>query len=101
MLFTIITSCYNSSATLRRTYNSLVDQTYKNFEWIVIDDGSPDNGLTKELIETLSNEAPFPIIKYCFEENHYGAKSYVKACQLSTGEYACILDHDDASLDLR
>ena len=43
MTITIITPAYNRSATLPKLYDSLKKQTSKDFEWIVIDDGSMDN----------------------------------------------------------
>lgn len=42
-LLTIYTPCYNKSKTIRRTFNSLLNQTNHNFEWIIINDGSEDN----------------------------------------------------------
>lgn len=38
----IITPTYNRAKTLHRVFESLEKQTYKNFEWIIIDDGSTD-----------------------------------------------------------
>ena len=46
---TVFTATYNREKTLERLYNSLKKQTFKNFEWIVIDDGSTDS--TRELID--------------------------------------------------
>ena len=70
MRFTIITSCYNSTKTLRRTYESLLYQEDKDFEWILIDDKSSDEGATRKLILELVKECPFPI-KYFFLENNF------------------------------
>jgi glycosyltransferase involved in cell wall biosynthesis len=95
MLFTIITGCFNSSQTLRRTYESLVTQTNKDFEWIVVDDCSTDGGLTANMISALAHEAPFPVKTHFFTENHMGSKTVALACELAEGRYACILDHDD------
>ena len=46
---TIITPTYNRAHTLSRVYESLKNQTFKDFKWIIIDDGSTDNteGLVK------------------------------------------------------
>lgn len=46
---TIFTPAYNRAHTIGRTYESLLRQTSKDFEWLVIDDGSTDN--TQELVE--------------------------------------------------
>ena len=41
-LLTIVTITYNREKTLERLYNSLLNQTSKNFAWLVVDDGSID-----------------------------------------------------------
>jgi glycosyltransferase involved in cell wall biosynthesis len=95
MLISVITNCYNSTATLERTYESLVKQTVQNLEWVLVDDCSLDNGKTKELILRLAKIAPFNVQYRFLEENHYGAKSTYTACTIAKGDYSCILDHDD------
>lgn len=95
MLFSIITPCYKSTATLERTFESLLNLNNSNFEWILIDDCSPDDGKTRALIMQLAEKAPFTV-KYKFlEENHFGSRSTYEASLIASGEYACILDHDD------
>ncbi|MDE7254859.1 MAG: glycosyltransferase [Helicobacter sp.] len=42
-IFSIITPTFNRAHTLHRVYASLVTQTFTDFEWIIIDDGSTDN----------------------------------------------------------
>jgi len=91
--FSIITPCYNSTKTLRRTYESLCQQTYQDFEWVMIDDGSSDE--TRELILELQKEAPFEVQYKFLDQNYFGSKSVYTACTLVKGEFACILDHDD------
>ncbi|MFZ1527340.1 MAG: glycosyltransferase family 2 protein [Ferruginibacter sp.] len=95
MLFSVFTPCYNSSKTLEACFECLKWQTYKNFEWILVDDCSPDGGKTRELIKKISREAPFTVKYYFFEENHFGARSMHKACEIAAGEYLFLLDHDD------
>lgn len=41
--FTVFTPTYNREHTLHRVFDSLMKQTYKNFEWLIIDDCSIDN----------------------------------------------------------
>ena len=43
MTITVFTPAYNRAHTIMNLYNSLLRQTYKDFEWLVIDDGSKDN----------------------------------------------------------
>jgi glycosyltransferase involved in cell wall biosynthesis len=94
-LFSIITPCYNSSRTLWSTYTSLLKQSFVNFEWILVDDASNDNGLTKTLIEKIITEAPFRIKTYFLEINHFGSKSVFTGCSIAEGKYVAVLDHDD------
>lgn len=54
---TVFTPAYNRAHTLRRAFNSLKAQTCKDFEWLIIDDGSTDR--TSELVERLQKEADF------------------------------------------
>ena len=89
---TVMTATYNRKNTISRVYNSLKSQTYKNFEWIVIDDGSTDN--TNELIEKWKNEADFPIYYY-YQENQGKHKVMAKALKLANGEYFTSIDSDD------
>ena len=51
MLITVFTPTYNRAGLLPRLYKSLQEQTNKNFEWVIVDDGSTDN--TKEVIENI------------------------------------------------
>lgn len=68
MELTVVTITYNRAHTLDRVFNSLMKQTYKNFLWMVIDDGSTDN--TENLIKEYSKKAWFTI-EY-IKKNHAG-----------------------------
>jgi len=57
--FTVFTPTYNRAHTLPRVYESLKHQTFRDFEWLIVDDGSTDN--TKELVEVWQKENLFPI----------------------------------------
>lgn len=65
IFYSIITPTYNRAKTLPRLYESIKNQTFKNFEWIVGDDGSTDD--TENLIKGFKKDAPFKIryIKLC------------------------------------
>lgn len=66
-LLTIYTPTYNRIALLKRVYKSLLNQSSKNFIWMIIDDGSDDN--TKEIVEEwLKNEKGFKI-EYFYKDN--------------------------------
>ena len=94
-LFTVFTATYNRAHTLHRVYESLKNQTFRDFEWIVGDDGSTDD--TKDLIEKWKQESPFPL-RYFIQE-HFG-KQFVfnRGVQEAKGEYFVSLDSDNALL---
>ncbi len=96
-LFSIITPCYKSTTTLRRTFDSLKDQCKDNigFEWIVVDDFSNDNDQTVSLIKELCREAPFPTKTIFLEKNYNSTQASPRGSQIAEGEYILILDHDD------
>ena len=66
MTLTIITPTYNRCKNLEKLWKSLLRQTNKDFEWLVVDDGSTDN--TGELIAQLQNKSDF-LIQYIYKEN--------------------------------
>src|SRR5699024_7663610 len=72
--------------------NSLNEQTNKNFEWIIIDDGSIDD--TKEKVENWIKEASFPI-KYFYQENSGKHMALNKAVLEAAGKVFTCLDSDD------
>lgn len=92
--FTVFTCTYNRASTLPRTYSSLVDQTFRNFEWIVYDNGSTDN--TRELLETWKQEADFPVTILSRPDNSAYQKTYNAAIEIARGELFIDLDSDDA-----
>lgn len=65
-MITILTPTYNREQTLRSLYESLVDQTQRDFEWLIIDDGSNDS--TENLIAEFIKVSPFSI-RYVKKEN--------------------------------
>jgi len=91
-LVSIITSAYNREEFIGETIKSVLSQTYRNWEWIIVDDGSTDD--TKKIIMSFSE----PRIKY-YWQNHTGIDGlcdiHNKAFKLSKGEYIAILDSDD------
>ncbi len=94
--FLIVT--YNSDKYISRCLNSLVNQTYKDFDVIIVDDGSTDN--TKEIIEN-DFISKYDNIKYFYKENTGVADSRNYAISLVSSEYFTFVDSDDyVSCDL-
>jgi glycosyltransferase involved in cell wall biosynthesis len=83
--------CYNSEKYLRETLDSIAVQTCKDWELVVIDDGSTDStgNVIKEYIDR-----GLPII-YFYQQNHGLGYSRNEALKRSSGEYIAFIDHDD------
>lgn len=90
---TIFTPAFNRANTLERAYASLKNQTLKNFEWLIIDDGSTDD--TENVIKNLIDKKEVTI-RYFKQQNSGKQAAWNKAIELSEGKYFCCLDSDDA-----
>lgn len=93
MRFTVFTPSYNRGFIIETLYQSLQRQTFKDFEWIVIDDGSSDN--TEELFSKFQNEGNFFPIIYKKVENGGKHRAINKGLQIAQGELFFIVDSDD------
>ena len=89
---TVFTPAYNRAHTINRTYESLLRQTCKDFEWLVIDDGSTDN--TKQLIEGWIRENRIPI-RYIYQDNQGMHGAHNTAYKNITTELNTCIDSDD------
>ena len=92
MKITVFTPIYNRAYNLKNLYNSLLSQTYKDFEWIIVDDGSVDNA--KEQVKEFQNENKISII-YTWQINKGKHFAINKGVSLAKGELFFILDSDD------
>ena len=90
--FTIFTPTYNRKEFLTKLYGSLKKQTYKDFEWIVVDDGSSDG--TKEIVQNFIDEKKLDI-KYYYKENGGKQRAYNYGAEKACGELFICLDSDD------
>ncbi|MCQ9617126.1 glycosyltransferase [Paenalcaligenes niemegkensis] len=90
--FTVLTPSYNRAHTLERAYQSLCKQSFQDFEWIIIDDGSVDS--TKERVNGWQQEASFPIV-YQWQENQHKKTAFNHGVRLAQGELVVALDSDD------
>jgi len=91
--FTVFTPTYNRAHTLHRVYDSLSAQSLRDFEWIVVDDGSTDG--TAELVANWAKSSDFPI-RY-FTQQHAGKHiAHNLAVHEARGRFFLPLDSDDA-----
>lgn len=93
-LVSVIIPTYNRSAFLKEAIESVIAQTYRPIECIVVDDGSTDN--TKEIVEEIGNRADknFKLL-YIFQENSGSQVARNTGTGASTGEFIQYLDSDD------
>jgi len=96
-LITVFTPAYNRGNTIYRVFESLCKQTFKNFEWIIIDDGSTDD--TKAVVEKIVGEEPFFPVIYKYQENQGKHIAVNRAVEIAKGEFFIILDSDDTCTD--
>lgn len=89
---TVFTPTYNRARTLGRTYRSLCRQTCKDFEWLVIDDGSTDG--TRELVQSFIDEKAIPV-RYIYKENGGLYTGYNTAYAVIDTELNVCIDSDD------
>ena len=89
---TIFTPAYNRAYTLHKCYESLKKQTNKDFEWLIIDDGSTDN--TRELVQSWIEENIIPI-KYHYQKNQGMHGAHNTAYELIDTELNVCIDSDD------
>ena len=87
----VIVPIHNTSKYLTKCINSITNQTYKNLEIILIDDGSTDNSL--EICKIL--EKTDDRITVIHQENIGLSETRNKGMDLATGEYICFIDSDD------
>lgn len=91
-LVSIITPNYNCAQFIEQTIQSVVNQTYKNWEWIIVDDCSTDNSV--EIIQDhCKQDSRIKLIKS--ESNSGPSKCRNKGIQLATGRYLTFIDSDD------
>lgn len=91
-IFTVIVPTYNREHYLKRSIDSILAQTFKDFELIVVDDGSEDN--TREIINSYDDNR----IVYIYKENGGINSARNKALLSARGKYIAFCDSDDSWL---
>lgn len=92
MLATIFTPTYNRAYRLSALYESLCKQSFRDFEWLIVDDGSSDN--TKELVKGWIVENKINI-RYIFQSNGGKHRAINRGVNLAKGILFFIVDSDD------
>jgi glycosyltransferase involved in cell wall biosynthesis len=92
-IFSIITPTFNRGHLLTRVWESLKNQTFQDFEWIIIDDGSTDN--TKEIVNSFNDPR---LVFERFLQNKGVNTARNKGLDLAQGEYIVFVDSDDLLL---
>ena len=90
VLFSIILPTFNRSGFVKKAIQSVINQDYKNWELIIIDNYSKDN--TEELVKQFSDER---IIFKKLKNDGVIARSRNFGIKLAKGEYIAFLDSDD------
>ena len=87
-LVSVIIPTYNRAKTVRNAIDSVLQQTYKNIEIIVIDDGSSDN--TAQVLESYRNK-----VQIIQQENAGPSVARNRGIEIANGDIFCFLDSDD------
>lgn len=93
MKLSIITINYNNKAGLQKTIDSVICQTWKDYEWIIIDGGSTDG--SKELIEQYQQHFSY----WCSEPDNGVYNAMNKGIDKAQGEYLLFLNSGDVLYD--
>lgn len=94
MKISVLTPSYNDEISITKTLNSLKNQTYTDWESIIIDDGSTDE--TKRIIEDYKKKNNLEDkIKYIYQENQDQLNALLNGLQYVKGDYIFILHSDD------
>lgn len=91
-LVSVLVPSYGHEKFIAEALASIVEQTYRNIEIIIIDDGSPDGSVA--VIERAIRDAPFPV-RFIKRANRGAHATINEALHLALGEYINVLNSDD------
>ncbi len=89
-LVSVVVPCYNHEKYVKETIESIINQTYKNIELIVIDDGSKDNSV--QVIQEMADKHGFTFVH---RPNKGLSATLNEGIRLSKGKYFCAIASDD------
>ena len=92
MIVTVLTPTFNRESSLNNLYQSLQKQTIKDFEWLLVDDGSTDD--TKYVASEMQKKTTFPM-QYIYKENGGKHTALNVGVRQITSELTFIVDSDD------
>jgi glycosyltransferase involved in cell wall biosynthesis len=96
-LVSVAICCYNSERYLDQTIQSVINQTFKDWELIIVNDGSSDR--TEDIVKSFIKDG-YNIIYHSQENKGFGAARN-KCVELAGSDYIAIIDHDDICLPKR
>ena len=94
-LVSVIIPNYNHAKYLKQRIDSVLNQSYPNFEVIILDDCSPDNGKSREIIETYRENKHIAHIVYNEKNSGSTFIQWEKGFELAKGEWIWIAESDD------
>lgn len=92
MKYTIFTPTYNRACLLPKLYDSIVAQESRDFEWLIVDDGSLDN--TTEIVNSFINDGRVKI-RYIKQENGGKHRAFNRAIEEAHSDWFVCVDSDD------
>ena len=95
MKFSIIIPTYNRASFLLRAIESVLAQTYTDWELIIVDDGSTDN--TKDIVSQYNDDR----IRYIYQQNAERSAARNNGINHANGDYVCFMDSDNLMLSHR
>lgn len=94
--FTVFTPTYNRAHTLPRLYESIRHQTMRDFEWVIVDDGSTDE--TRALVESWQRDNNDFEIRYFWQPNQHKKVAFNRGVREAKGQWFVPIDSDDELL---
>ncbi|PXV65845.1 glycosyltransferase involved in cell wall biosynthesis [Dysgonomonas alginatilytica] len=95
-LVSVIMPVYNIEGFIKEAIHSILNQSYHNFEFIIINDGSTDN--TSSMIRE-EKDSRIIYIDRAINKGNYNARN--EGCRMAKGKYICVMDGDDIAMSNR